>query len=373
MIKMRCLFLQLILGLVAAQMIGCAVFAPTPTPLPTATFVPTATATWTRTPTHAPVDIAQVPTRTQTSTPTWTRLPSVTPTIALTPTRTRTPTITPTSTKAPPPTGRAARLDVTIKSASLGMDQKMRVYLPPGYYDSQRRYPVMYMLHGYGGPYNEWERWGLLDVMEQAIRNGSAQPMIVVMPNGITPQNFPSYFFNHAPAAGGTKWGDYIWKDVVAYTDANYRTLPQRESRAVGGLSLGGQGALTLGLTHPEVFRVVGAHSPSFRGPSGWTDPPDVFFGTWEYYSQYDPYWLVQNKKTAHELLIGIDVGSDDHNWRDCDPGKRCVMTFHQLLVDQGIAHDWQDKWSGGHDGITYWAPHLGEYVNWYSTKLIGQ
>ncbi|MBI5304896.1 MAG: hypothetical protein HY868_22370 [Chloroflexi bacterium] len=363
--------------LVSALTTGCAVFVPPPTPTPTPTVLPTATRT--TVPTSAPrvtpsrANVAQAPIRTGTTSPAATVPPSATPTITLTPTRTRTPTITPTSTQAPPPTGRAARLDVTMRSASLGMDQKLRVYLPPSYYDSQRRYPVMYLLHGYGGPYNEWERWGLLDALDPAIRSGIAQPMIVVMPNGLMAQNIPSYFFNHAPTAGGAKWGDYIWKDVVAYVDANYRTLPQRESRAIGGISLGGQGALTLGMTHPEVFKVVGAHSPSFRGPTGWTDLPDAFFGTWEYYNQYDPYWLVQNTTTARELLIGIDVGTDDHNWRECDPGKRCINTFHQLLVEKGIEHDWQDKWTGGHDGITYWSPHMGEYINWYSRKLVGQ
>ena len=373
MIKLRMMLKTVVLFFISALTAGCAVFVATPTSTPMLTATATQRATVTLTPAPVQSNVIAAPARAETHTPTLTPLPSATPTITLTPTRTRTPTVTPTSTKAPPPTGRSARTDVMMRSASLGLDQKLRVYLPPGYYDSQRRYPVMYMLHGYGGPYNEWERWGLLDTLEMAIRNGSAQPMIVVMPNGMTPQNVPSYFFNHAPSAGGAKWGDYIWKDVVSYIDANYRTLPQRESRAVGGISLGGQGALTLGLTHPEVFRVVGAHSPSLRGPTGWTDLPDAYFGTWDYYNQYDPYWLVQNKETARELLLGIDIGANDQNWRECDPGKRCVMTFHALLVQRGIVHDWQDQWGGAHDGISYWSPHMGEYVNWYASKLIGQ
>lgn len=249
----------------------------------------------------------------------------------------------------------------------------MRIYLPPGYYDSQRRYPVMYMLHGYGGPYNELEKWGMLDDAESMIRNGTVQPMIIVMPNGFTPQNVPSYFFNHAPTSGGAKWGDYIWNDVVTYIDANYRTLAKRESRAIGGISLGGQGALTLGLTHPEVFKVVGAHSPSFRGASGWNELPDAYFGTTEYYNQYDPFWLVQNTDTWKQLSIEIDVGSDDSNWRTCKPDQRCIETFHALLVAKNIPHDFQDKWPGAHEGSTYWSRHMTDYLSWYSAKLAGQ
>ena len=60
------------------------------------------------------------------------------------------------------------------------------------------------------------------------------------------------------PDSDGKRWGDYVWKDVVNYADATYRTLTGRESRAIGGLSAGGQAAYALALTHPDVFSIAG-------------------------------------------------------------------------------------------------------------------
>ncbi len=232
------------------------------------------------------------------------------------------------------------------------------IYVPPGYYDSQRRYPVLYMLHGYGGPYTEWEKWGLLANIDPMIRQGEIPPMIAVMPEGEH-----SYWFNHAnvPGSDGKPWGDYVWKDVVGYVDANYRTLPRRESRAIGGLSSGGQGALMLGLTHPEVFNVVGAHSPSLREADGSL----LYFGDQLYFNKYDPIWLVKNTKTALQLTIWMDDGEQDDVW------GREIVRFHTLLNQLSIPHEW-NTWPGTHQG-TYWAPHVPDYLNWYGSKLVGQ
>jgi enterochelin esterase-like enzyme len=255
--------------------------------------------------------------------------------------------------------GRSELLETPFHSASLEKRMPIVIYLPPGYFDSERRYPVLYMLSGFNGDPREWVNYGLCDATERLIRNGDIQPMIVVMPDGDK-----SWWFNHArvPGSAGKPYGDYVWKDIVSYVDANYRTLAQRSSRAIGGLSAGGQGAFMFGLTHPEIFGVVGAHSPSLRHADGSL----AFFGDQEYFNQHDPLWLLRNTTTWKDLTFWVDVAHEDDQW------GQSVHEFRELLVSLGIPHEFQDSWHGIHDGY-YWGAHVGDYMIWYAAQLAGQ
>jgi S-formylglutathione hydrolase FrmB len=147
-------------------------------------------------------------------------------------------------------------VDGDFHSVALNENLSTYVYLPIGYFDQpQRRYPTIYLLSGGGGNLREWVQYGVCLDMDRLIRDETIQPMIVVMPSGNdNPMSgLGSYWFNHAPPplGDGKRWGDYIAQDLVRYVDSNYRTLPDRSSRAIGGLSAGGQGALTAAFTHP--------------------------------------------------------------------------------------------------------------------------
>lgn len=250
-------------------------------------------------------------------------------------------------------------VDTTFRSSALDREMPILVYLPPGYYESSRRYPVLYMLGGFTGSYREWVNWGICDALEWLIRGGHIQPLIVVLPEGDN-----SFWFNHAPVPGseGKPWGDYVWRDVVSYVDLNFRTVRARESRAVGGLSAGGQAALAFALTHPEVFSIVGAHSPSVRRADGSL----VFFGDQEYYNQFDPVWLFQNTTTWDQLTIWIDVGAEDNQWGGP------AFDLHMMLRERGIPHEFHNEWHGIHDNY-YWTPHIPDYVDWYASKLASE
>ncbi len=342
--------------------VGCS--SVTSRPLATSTTIP------------APVEIAWAETRTSVNAPTIQSSPTNTlpPTATSTPTLTRTPTQTRTPTNTPLPRGRTTKIETKFKSNLINEERRLIVYLPPGYNDSpQRRYPTLYMLHGYGGcidPITEWETWGLKDKSESLTTSGQIQPMIIVQPDGFMDDCQPSYFFNHQPGAtDGKPWADYIWGEIVSYIDQTYRTIAKPASRAIGGFSLGGQGALTLAFLHPEVFGIVGAHSPSFRGADGSI----AILNDWNWYNQYDPIWLAQNTDKPRQLTIWLDVGADDDKVRHCGPNSdRCVEGFRAILLARNIAHEWHGDWAGKHEG-TYWSPHLPDYLKWYSSQLRGQ
>ena len=251
-------------------------------------------------------------------------------------------------------------------SAALGEQMSFSLYLPPGYFDeTDRRYPTVYLLSGGGGNYKEWVEYNICPQMDQLVLSSQVQPMIIVMPSG---NDNPavgtgSYWFNHAlpPVSDGKRWGDYIWQDMVTYIDSNYRTLPQRVSRAIGGLSAGGQGALTHALMHPEVFSVLGAHSPSFRRADGSM----ADFGDQTYYNQYDPIWLVNNTQTWRQLAIWMDDSDSDTQWGSA------IRDFHVLLTSLDIPHDWH-TYPGTH-APAYWMANLPNYLKWYASELVGQ
>jgi len=132
-------------------------------------------------------------------------------------------------------------------------DRDLTVYLPPGYSaDQTRRYPVLYLLHGYGGRENTFtERLASLE--ESADRLAVAQgfsAQIVVTPSAFTLHKGSMY--SNSPTTGD--WERFIAEDLVAYIDSHYRTLADRKSRGLGGHSMGGYGALRIGMKRPDVF-----------------------------------------------------------------------------------------------------------------------
>ena len=170
---------------------------------------------------------------------------------------------------------RGTLLDDEISSPTIGKSLPYRVYLPPDYETNPgRHYPVLHMLHGISGNYTEWSDSFLPEQADELIASGEIPPLIIVIPNG----GGPTYWANWSD--GGPRWADYVANDVVQIVDQRYRTVAAPESRAIGGLSMGGLGALTIGLQHPDVFGIVGGHSPSLRlepDPALWFLAGDNF------------------------------------------------------------------------------------------------
>lgn len=138
-------------------------------------------------------------------------------------------------------------------------DRDVFVFLPPGYdRDKSRRYPVVYALHGFFIGAEEWtHEIHVPQTIEGAFAKGS-RPMIIVLPDSKT-------IYGGSMYSSSVTTGDFerfIAHDLVAYVDAHYRTIPTRESRGLVGHSMGGYGALRIGMKHPDVFGSLYVMSP---------------------------------------------------------------------------------------------------------------
>ncbi len=141
--------------------------------------------------------------------------------------------------------------------------RRVSVYLPDGYTTSNRRYPVIYFLHNVfeneRALYAEHDAQGLFD---RAIKAGIIPPVIVVSADFSTPLGGSIYA--NSPVTG--QWRDFMVKDLVPWTDANFRTLATRDARGLAGDRMGGHGAIAFGMRHPDVFGAVYALHPVGTG-----------------------------------------------------------------------------------------------------------
>ena len=151
----------------------------------------------------------------------------------------------------PPPGGISPAVVVTVPSASLGAEQIATVLLPSSYGQSNRRYPVLYLLHGGGQDHTAFATRSWFRVL-------ASRGLIVV-----TPKVGDSWYVNSA-ADPHAKYEDFVSRDLIEFVDSRYRTVGSREGRAVAGVSMGAWGAMLLGLKHPQIFGAIGAFSAPF-------------------------------------------------------------------------------------------------------------
>ncbi|HEY9405632.1 MAG TPA: alpha/beta hydrolase-fold protein [Pyrinomonadaceae bacterium] len=163
-------------------------------------------------------------------------------------------------------------------------DRNVSVYLPPSYDRADgKRYPVIYLLHGIGDTdkeftsawKNQTDAWGTIrGLMNNGVAEGRFGEMIVVMPDQRT--KMMGSFYTNSAATGN--WEDFTAKDLVGYIDRKYRTLARAESRGLAGHSMGGYGAIKVGMKHPEVFSVVYAMNPALLGWGADISPENPAF-----------------------------------------------------------------------------------------------
>ncbi|ETT72990.1 esterase [Paenibacillus sp. FSL R7-277] len=260
--------------------------------------------------------------------------------------------------------------NLVFHSEALDRDMRLSVYLPAGYNASQR-YPVLYFIHGYGSRETDiFDGLNLQQNAERLIEAGQIEPLIIV-----APQMDNSYGLNAVanpgdPAAlGGERYEDYLVKDVVEYTDSHFKTLAERDSRYIGGISMGGFISLHSAFLHSDVYSRVGGHSPAlflddWSLAGGENGLVQFLYPTEALRQERDPLLLAQNRDLS-KLSIYLDCGAED-SYRFYEGTEQ----LYTLLKEKGVPVEYHLR-AGQHDG-DYWKSHMDEYLKFYAGRTDG-
>ena len=283
--------------------------------------------------------------------------------------------------------------------------RRVTIYLPAGYEETTDRYPVLYFLHGFSACDSLQIADDQLDkLLDQAIALGKIKPVIVVIPNHHT--KYRGSFYSNSSLGGN--WADFTAIDLVSHIDKNYRTIPDRNSRGITGHSMGGAGAVKVGMLFPDVFSALYGLSPAGLGgldtrgiykpdikrvfeiktreelvtdPENWmanvivamgralspnldnppfyVDLPFTMFGDslvvnesiWEQWQQNLPFEMVDNYIENLKELTALKLDWGRNEEFGFIPGES--LMFSQKLENLGIPH-YAEEYLGAHSDKVY-------------------
>ncbi len=242
---------------------------------------------------------------------------------------------------------------VSFRSAALDREMNLNVYVPSDY-DPGQRYPVLYLIHGYGGDEKAWVDLGIDKAADRLIADGRITPLLIVMP-----EMNNSYGINSSQG----KYEDFLAKDVVDYVDAHYSTIVDRSGRSIGGLSMGGFISLHTAFLHPDLFSKVGGHSPAifvddWSTTGGEHGIKAFLYPTDEARRERDPLLLAETVDLS-ALEVYLDCGDQDY-YKFYDGSEK----LYRLLQSKGVSVQYHHK-PGEHDGA-YWTSMAEDYLLFY-------
>jgi putative tributyrin esterase len=204
--------------------------------------------------------------------------------------------------------------------------------------DSPGPFPVYYLLHGMSDDYTAWLRWTSI---ERYVRN---LPLIVVLPDGDR--------FSYSDHPNGPQYEKALVADLIPYVDRIFPTIPEGQSRVIGGLSMGGYGSMKLALKYPDMFCSVAAHSGAYRRAND---------GKWPMTEDDSVFNLAEKLDRKKTPAIRFDCGVDDflieHN-----------RNFHAYLQEIGLPHEYEE-FPGEHNW-DYWDVHVQEALAFHCKAL---
>lgn len=250
---------------------------------------------------------------------------------------------------------------IEVMSQAMGRNIKNVVIVPNVYHDtalSNKRYPVLYLLHGAFGCYNDWSRKANLDSLSNKYET------IIVCPDGQD-----SWYFD-SPVDPKMQFETYVSKELVDYVDSNYRTIAHRYMRAITGLSMGGHGALFLAFRHPDTFWSCG----SMSGNMDITQYPD----SWHIKDRLGNYDDNKQRWQNHAICNLVDQVKES----TLKPAQNIIIddglndifiknniALHNQLVEKGIEHDFTVR--PGRHSWDYWVNSLDYHMMFFHKAFV--
>lgn len=229
-----------------------------------------------------------------------------------------------------------------VDSALEGKQRTYQVYLPPTYYSQPtRKYPVVYLLHGINGGSKEWEPRDFGTKLDGLYTTAGLAESIVIMPDG------ESLWYSDSAA---DPWRSMFLQEMIPQVDAEYRTLADPNFRGLSGISMGGMGAFSIGLAHPELFSSIATHIGALSyNPFGITPIAQAAAMTPEQLKHYSIYF------DACEF--------DDYAFDDA------ARAMNTVLTDKGVPHTWAVYPEGRHNDAC-WMPHIADSFGSHSAHF---
>lgn len=243
---------------------------------------------------------------------------------------------------------------IAVKSEKMGRDIKNVVIVPDQYHDAdlqEEQYAVLYLLHGYGGTYDNWikKKPELQDL-------ASEYGIIIVCPDG------QDSWYLDSPIDPAMQYETYMTKELVSYIDNNYRTIDDPKFRAITGLSMGGHGAMSLGLKHPEIYWQCGSMSGGLDivpFPEKWKikerlgkydENPDVWV-------KHSVMTIAKNLESTNQRIT-FDCGVGDFFYEVNE-------NLHKVLLEKKINHDYTSR--PGRHTWDFWCNSIDYHILFFA------